>query len=252
MKASIIGIGTEITSGQILNSNGQWISKKMTALGVEVITHVAIPDDRKIILDTLDFCKEKSEIIFVTGGLGPTTDDLTRDVIAEWSQKKLMFDQKSLEKIEARFKARGVPFREFQKQQCYYPEGSHILENALGTANAFHLTAYNKKIFVLPGPPKEIDGLWNDHLEKIFSEITKDLDRLITKSWKCVGFGESEVSHRVEIALKGCNLTKGYRVHAPFVEVKLTYYKSKEKEALPWIQKVEEAIGDITDNNIAE
>lgn len=250
MKASIIGIGTEITSGQILNSNGQWLSKKMVALGVEVITHIVIPDDKPLIINTLDFIKDKTDIIFVTGGLGPTTDDFTRDVIAEWANKKLVFDQKSLEKIEARFKARGIPFREFQKQQCYYPEGAKILENAAGTANAFSLDAHDKFIVVLPGPPKEIDVIWNDHLEKTFGELTKDLDKLITKSWKCVGFGESEISHRVETALQGCSLTKGYRVHAPFVEVKLSYYKSQEADALKWVQKVEDAIGNITDNSI--
>lgn len=175
MKASIIGIGTEITAGQILNSNGQWISKKMTALGVEVTTHIAIPDDRQIILDTLDFCKNKSEIIFVTGGLGPTTDDFTRDVVAEWAQKEMFYDQASYDKIEVRLKARGIEMRESQKQQCYYPKGSTILVNNNGSANAFMLEAQDKTIIVLPGPPKEIDTIWNDHLEKFFLISPKTL-----------------------------------------------------------------------------
>jgi nicotinamide-nucleotide amidase len=245
MKASIIGVGTEITSGQILNSNGQWISKKMTQIGVEISTHVAIPDDHKLILEALDFCKDKSDIIFVTGGLGPTSDDFTRDVVAKWARKKMFYDKKSYQKIEFRLKERGITMRDFQKQQCYYPEGSHILENAMGSANAFYLTAKKKKIFVLPGPPKEIESVWNDHLEKMFFDLTKDVDRLVTKSWMCVGVGESEVAHRVEHALKGCKLTKGYRFHPPFVEVKLSYYESEKENALKWIEKVESAIGDI-------
>jgi molybdenum cofactor synthesis domain-containing protein len=248
MKASILGVGTEITTGQILNSNGQWISKMMTQLGVEVKTHIVVPDDHKLIYQSLDFCAKHSDIIFVTGGLGPTTDDFTRDVVAKWTRQKMKFDRKSLKKIEARFAARGVPMREFQKQQCFYPEKSKILENTAGTANAFYVEARKKKIFVLPGPPREIEVIWNDHLEKIFLKLTKHIDRIITKSWKCVGHGESEVSHRVETALKGCRLTKGYRFHHPYVEVKLSYYESESKSALKWIKKVEEAIGDITED----
>jgi nicotinamide-nucleotide amidase len=252
MKASIIGVGTEITSGQILNSNGQWISKKMTQLGVEVSVHVSIPDDHKLILKTLDFCKDKSEIIFVTGGLGPTSDDFTRDVIGKWARKKMIYDPNTFAKIETRLKERGVPVRESQKQQCYYPAGSHVLENSMGTANAFYLETKNKKVFVLPGPPKEIEAVWNDHLEKLFFELTKDLDRLQVKAWKCVGYGESEVAHRVETALKGCKLTKAYRFRAPYVEVKLSYFDSQKEDAMKWIEKVEHAIGDITDKNIVD
>lgn len=245
MKASIIGIGTEITSGQILNSNSQWISSKMTQLGVDVSTHLAVPDDHKLIFDALEFCKKRSDVIFITGGLGPTTDDFTRDVISKWTCKKLVFHKKSLIKIKERFKARGIEMREFQKQQCYYPEGSKVLENTSGTANAFYIESKKKKLFVLPGPPREIETVWNDHLEKIFKKLTKNLDRLMTTSWTCVGIGESEVSHRVETALKGCKLIKGYRAHHPFVEVKLSYYESQSKEASKWIKKVELAIGDI-------
>lgn len=252
MKASIIGIGTEITTGQILNSNGQWLSKKLNQLGVEISTHVVVPDDHKLILQTLDFCKDKSEIIFVTGGLGPTSDDFTRDVVAKWTLKKMVYDPKSYAKIELRLKERGIVMRDFQKQQCYYPQDSEILENSMGSANAFYIKAKRKKIFVLPGPPKEIEAIWNDHLEKIFFDLTKNLDRLVTKAWKCVGVGESEVAHRVEHALKGCKLTKGYRFHPPYVEVKLSYYESEKKSALKWVAKVEAAISDIVDKQLID
>lgn len=252
MKAAIIGIGTEITAGQILNSNGQWISKKMTQLGVEVSAHIAIPDDRNLILDTFNFCKDKCNILFITGGLGPTTDDFTRDMVAEWANRKMFYDQASYDKIEARLKARGIEMRASQKQQCYYPEGSKILVNNNGSANAFYLEVNNLKIFVLPGPPREIDGLWNDHIGAMMIDFTKNLDRLITKSWKCVGYGESEVAHRVETALQGCTLTKGYRFHPPYVEVKLSYYESQTEDAKKWIAKVEAAIGDIVDPDLAD
>lgn len=247
MKASIIGIGTEITSGQILNSNGQWISKKMTQLGVDVTTHICIPDDHKLIFDTLEFCKKKSDLIFITGGLGPTTDDFTRDVVAKWAKKKLVFDPKSLSKIKKRFKERGLTMREFQKQQCYYPKGSKILKNRMGTANAFYFQAHKKEVFVLPGPPREIEVIWNEHIDRILKKLTQNIDRLMIQSWKCVGVGESEVAHRVENALQGCSLTKGYRAHHPYVEVKLSYYKSQSRDAKKWIKKIDEVLQDVAD-----
>src|SRR4051812_5082741 len=106
MTAAVLGVGTEITSGQILNSNAQWISQKLKGLGVEVLYHHVVPDDRGLILESLKIL-EKCDFIFVTGGLGPTTDDFTRDIIAEWAKKDLIYDEKSYERIVERFKSRN-------------------------------------------------------------------------------------------------------------------------------------------------
>src|SRR5277367_6369590 len=90
-RASVIAVGTELTSGQITNRNAAWISERLTALGLEVALHETVPDEHDLMLDALKRCAGLSSFVFVTGGLGPTQDDFTRDVVAEWAERKLEF-----------------------------------------------------------------------------------------------------------------------------------------------------------------
>ena len=121
MKASILALGTELTTGQIANKNAAWISEKLKSFGVVVSMHLTVPDDRKLILESLHYIEQHADLIFVTGGLGPTSDDFTRDIITEWAEKKMVFDAQSWEQILERFKNRGFTARDIQKQQCYFP-----------------------------------------------------------------------------------------------------------------------------------
>ena len=94
-KATILGVGTELTTGQIVNKNGSWISEKLIPYGVETAAHIVVPDSRELIFNALNYCAQNSDLIFVTGGLGPTSDDFTRELISEWSKTKLLFDETS-------------------------------------------------------------------------------------------------------------------------------------------------------------
>lgn len=246
MKISVLGIGTELTTGQILNRNAQWISKKLSSVGLPTSAHLVVPDDKTLILDSLKFLSLNSDILFVTGGLGPTTDDFTRDVIAEFTRSKMVFDEASQKHIEERLKSRGVPFREAQKQQCYFPENSEILFNRMGTANAFVLKHEDQEIYVLPGPPREIEAIWQDHIEKRITKKISGANLYKTLIWQTLGLGESEIAHLAETTLMGCDLEKGYRAHLPFVEVKLSYYVSNEKDALVWADKLTKVLEPYT------
>lgn len=246
MVISILGIGTELTSGQILNRNAHWISNKLKHLGFDCSCHVVVADHEKNIIDALTFCAERSDAIITTGGLGPTTDDFTRSVLAKWSQKKLIFDSHSWLQIENLLTNRGLPIREFQRQQAYFPEGSIIYKNALGTANAFRFQGNNKIIYCLPGPPKEIEGIWQNDLVHEFTSLSANLDPLITKSWDTIGLSESEIAFLAESALKDCPIEKGYRVHLPYVEVKLTYRKTQAEFSAPWVLKLDQVLSPYT------
>lgn len=245
MKISVLGIGTELTTGQILNQNGTWISQRFKALGIPTSLHLVVPDEIGPILKALHFCAENSDLLFVTGGLGPTSDDMTRSLISQWTGRKLLWDEASWKHIEARLSSRGIPVNESQKQQCYFPEGSKVLFNHKGTANAFHMAHLGKEIFVLPGPPLEVESIWNDHLAQSMKEKAKAHDALIIRSWETIGMGESQVADLTEAALKGCPFEKGYRVHAPYVEVKLTYPQSRSLEAEKWVQKINDSLAGV-------
>lgn len=252
MKASILAIGTELTTGQILNKNATNLSQKLKNLGVNISVHLTVPDHRQIILDSLKYLEtqlaDDSDLLFVTGGLGPTSDDFTRDVLAEWAGIEMKFDQMSWDSVVERLTSRGFKVRDMQKQQCYFPVNANILTNTEGTANGFRFVAKNKIVYVLPGPPREIEAIWNLHIAGELSEKTKNLDRLITHAWDTIGVGESEVAFAVEEALKQrpANLEIGYRVHLPYVEVKLSYLSADREKWAPWIKKTEDVLQAIT------
>ena len=139
MKATILGVGTELTTGQITNKNGSWISKQLMSYGVTTASHIVVPDDKKLITQALDYCANTSQIIFITGGLGPTSDDFTRDLISEWTNQKLVFDDSSWKHVQDRLTSRGFTVKDIQRQQCYFPETAKVLTNAHETANGFYM-----------------------------------------------------------------------------------------------------------------
>lgn len=246
MKISILGIGTELTTGQILNRNGQWISQQLQRLGVPTAMHLVVPDEEALILESMGFCANHADVVFITGGLGPTSDDFTRDVVSKWTSRPLVWDEASWQHLSERLTSRGYHVRDIQRQQCYFPEGSRILKNRLGTANAFHLSFQGKDIYVLPGPPGEIAAVWEDHIDAEMKRKAQNVDALITRSWDTIGYGESDIADRVESVLLGCPLEKGYRVHLPFVEFKVTYLKSQSPEAEKWISKIDQCLAPMT------
>jgi molybdenum cofactor synthesis domain-containing protein len=246
MKATVLGIGTELVDGQIVNKNAAWISEKLKNLGLTTALHLVVPDERKLISEALDFCGSYGDLIFVTGGLGPTTDDFTREVISEWSQRELKFDEGSWQHIKERLEPRGYVVKEIQRQQCYYPEGARVIKNNEGTANAFYLEANDKKIFVLPGPPREIEAVWKSEINAWLEKSLEGLDPYITRHWDTIGMGESDVATLVEQALANVNVEKGYRVHLPYVEVKLSFFKSQEEKMRTHVERVTEALKGIT------
>jgi molybdenum cofactor synthesis domain-containing protein len=243
MKIAILGIGTELTDGQILNRNGQWLSQRMYELGVRTSSHVVVPDETPLILRALDFASGQADLIFVTGGLGPTSDDFTRDVISAWTQKKLIFHEASWIHVETQLKSRGLQIKDMHKQECFFPETSKVFQNNNGTANAFSIQHQGKWIFVLPGPPKEIETLWKDFLHKELAEICQGIDAQKTWSWDCIGLAEADLAAKIEKDLPGCPLQKGYRVHLPYVEFKLFYKQSEQSSMQKWRDRVEVILG---------
>jgi molybdopterin-biosynthesis enzyme MoeA-like protein len=154
----------------------------------------------------------------------------------------LEFDPQSWQRVQDKLSSRGVPIREVQKSQCYFPKGCQILTNSKGTADGFHLQSKKLEIFVLPGPPKEINAIWNDHIMSILIEASKDFDALQIHSWDLQGIGEGEISHKLADEIKSCPFTISFRVHVPLVELKLTYPSSKKTEASIWIEKIQNKI----------
>lgn len=242
MKAAVLGIGTELTDGQIVNKNAAWISKKLKDLGLTTQAHLVVPDERDLMLEGIVFCASKADLVFITGGLGPTSDDFTRDVVADWSGKKLVFDEGSWQHVNDRLTSRGYVVKDIQRQQCFFPEGAQVLPNKEGTANGFFLEAHGKKVFILPGPPREIEAVWDASITQWLQQNTQGLDPYITRKWDTIGVGESDVALVVEDILKGIKVEKGYRVHLPYVEIKASFHHTREKELQAPLDQLTEAL----------
>lgn len=240
-RASCIGIGTELTQGQILNRNGQVLSEHLVRRGIRTNFHLIVPDEKELILEAFAMAQKHSQLVFVTGGLGPTSDDFTREVVAEFLDLKLEWHEQAWLHIVDRFRQRGREPKDIQKQQAYIPRTARLLVNPAGTACGFFVQKNGMDFFVLPGPPKEIEAIWPE-IDQWLSEKVKEIDPWITKIWTTRDAPESEIALLTEEALKGSNLERGYRAHNPEVEVKVTYQKSKEADVKPYLEKIERAL----------
>ena len=220
-RAVYLAIGTELTSGQITNRNAAWISKKLESCGIPVSWHLTVPDDRRLMLEAMMLAQRHGKLIIITGGLGPTTDDFTRDVISEWWGAPLQWHEPSWTKIVERLKRRGLEAPESNKQQAYYPKGARVLPNREGTADGFLLEGQDCAVIVLPGPPREIDAVWADHVAPWLKNRYGDFAPIEPLKWQVLGRSEAELGEWVEKIVQGTPLITGYRATPPYVEVKL-------------------------------
>ena len=250
-KATVLAIGTELTTGQIINRNASWISAQLVDLGIEVVAHLTVPDEHTLILEALDRCRTMSQLIFITGGLGPTTDDFTREVVATWLRQPLDYHTEVWAEVHARLTRLGVTVAESNRQQCYFPRGAQILSNPQGTAAGFscdlpsELIEDSPKIWVLPGPPLEINAIWEISHSLIESEIRRRVPGLVPTrlfTWQCIGKSEAELGEITENALRGSQLKTGYRAHRPFVEIKVWCKEENYSEKQPYLEKLVAAI----------
>jgi nicotinamide-nucleotide amidase len=249
VKAVYLAIGTELTSGQITNRNAAWISSKLESVGIEVSWHLCVPDDRSLMRESMELAGSKAGLVFITGGLGPTTDDFTRDVVTEWWGERLEWHEPSWGKAVERLARRGIRAPESSRQQCWYPRGAVVLSNREGTADGFLLSRPGLSVFVLPGPPREIEAIWNDHIAAWLDSKYPDMKPIEPLRWGVLGRSEAQLGDLVEEAVRGSGLTTGYRATPPYVEVKVWIPRGLTRETpavAAALSRLEAAIGPWT------
>ena len=176
MKVSIITIGDEILIGQIVDTNSAWIAKSLNEIGLDLSKIYSISDSESVILRTLNRAKELSDIILITGGLGPTNDDITKHTLVNYFNDKLVRNQEVLVHIKQLFKKFGVQeINKLNEHQADLPSKCKVLFNKLGTAPGMWFEKDNKHFISMPGVPFEMKYLMNTHvlpeLQSRFSEI---------------------------------------------------------------------------------
>jgi nicotinamide-nucleotide amidase len=220
MTAAILSIGTELTRGEIVNTNASWLSAELTAIGFDVLEAATVDDHTGRIVDTLRRLAQSSAVVVATGGLGPTTDDLTASSVAEAMGVALVRDGASLEAIRRRFEAARRTMSATNEKQADFPQGADVLPNPVGTAPGFAVKIGSCRAFFMPGVPREMKRIFTDHVVPQIAKLAPQLTFQIRL--KTFGLPESVVGERlagVEAAFPG--ITLGYRAHFPEIEVKV-------------------------------
>ncbi len=205
MNCELISVGTEILLGDILNTNAQFLSKELASLGFNVLFQCTVGDNRLRLLDTLRKAAGRSDVIILTGGLGPTPDDMTKEVCAEFCEKKLVMHEESLRKIEDFFNLKNIKMPEINKKQALIPEDSVILRNDNGTAPGCMMKKGDTLIIILPGPPKEMIPMFLDSVKPHLQSFTEET--IISHNVRTFGIGESAMSEAVRDLLESSNPT---------------------------------------------
>jgi len=193
MKAEIITVGTEILLGDILNTNTHYLSNELANMGVDVYYQITVGDNENRLLNQLEESFRRSDLVVLTGGLGPTQDDLTKEVCAQYFNLDMEFHQPSWDKIiEIHNKMKRTP-TENNKKQAYFPVNSTILPNEYGTAPGCIMEKNNKTIIVMPGPPREMKPMFDNFVKPFLKKNSEDI--LKSKVIRIIGVGESKVEN---------------------------------------------------------
>jgi nicotinamide-nucleotide amidase len=206
LRAEIISIGDELTSGQRLDTNSKWLSERLGEVGLKTVFHTTVGDDLKDNIDAFRNAARRADVVIATGGLGPTADDLTREAIAEAFNLPLELRSSALAHIEGLFAMRKRPMPERNRVQAMFPVGSQIIDNPHGTAPGIDLIVNREfcdsqgtsRIFSLPGVPAEMMQMTTATvLPRMFSDLGVGKERWYFHSIKLFGIGESDVEKRL-------------------------------------------------------
>ncbi len=197
MQAEIITIGDEILIGQILDTNSKWIAKELNKIGITVYQITSIQDNKEHILKALKEAQNNADIVIITGGLGPTNDDITKYTLTEYFEDTLVLNNEIVEHIKTLFAKINYPFTEINKNQALMPKSCIPLKNELGTAAGMWFENKNKVVIVMPGVPYEMRGLMT---KKVLPKLKKTykLKFILHKTIQTYGMGESVLAEKIE------------------------------------------------------
>ena len=192
MTAEIIAVGTELLLGDILNTNAQFLSKELAQLGIGVYAQTVVGDNAGRLKDALCAALNRADLVILSGGLGPTDDDITKETAAEVIGQNLIFHQEIYDKILARV-SKHAP--ETNKKQAYVPEGACILTNDNGTAPGIVMEKDEKMVILLPGPPAELEPMFLNCCLPVLKQKTNCV--IVSETIRLFGIGEAQVGETV-------------------------------------------------------
>ena len=253
MPAEIIAIGDELTSGQRLDTNTQWLSQRLNELGVPVMFHTTVGDDLEANIAVFRAAIERADVIISTGGLGPTADDLTRDAIAAAAGVELYEDATALAHIQSLFARRKREMPERNKLQAQFPRGSRVIPNPEGTAPGIDFSVPRAgrepcRIFALPGVPAEMFTMWRDTVAPAIAAAMPAPRVICHRRIKCFGVGESDLEAMLpDMIRRKREPLVGITVHGATITLRITASGANEAACHaamePTIAEIYETLG---------
>lgn len=261
MKAVILSIGDELVLGQTVDSNSAYLAAKLAESGIGSLYHETLPDDQAMIADAIRRASGQAGCVLITGGLGPTKDDLTRQALADAMGVQTHEDPKSLEHIQAFFDGRGIVMSDANRVQALLPVGAQMIENARGTAPGIQAKLNGASIFVMPGVPHEMRAMVDTTILPALKQHAGTSRTILTTKVNTFGMGESAVGELLDgLMTRDRNPTVGTTVANGIVSVRVRSVFEDPAEARTaledTVKQVTEIMGPITfgrdDQTLAE
>lgn len=240
MKAEILAVGTELLLGQIVNTNAQYLSVELSQLGIDVYYQTVVGDNPQRLVDALGIAIERNDMVIVTGGLGPTKDDLTKETLADFFHRKLKLDEESLERIRQHFREIGREMTENNIKQAYMPEDSVILKNYNGTAPGCIIEENGKIAIMLPGPPIEMEKMFETGVRPFLQSRSKE--KIYSRVIRIFGMGEAMVADQLDDLMSSEDPTLAPYAKEGQVELRVTAKGPSEEELKQKTQDMVKAV----------
>lgn len=221
LTAEIIASGTELLLGDTVDTNSAYIAQKLRDLGVDVYFHTTVGDNVRRLRSAIEIAADRANLIIITGGLGPTVDDVTREAVAAATGRPLVFSEELLQQIAARFARFGRTMSDNNRRQAFIPEGATAIPNPVGTAPAFRAELGEALIIALPGVPREMHYLMENAVIPYIRSLVGD-SIIHSRILHTAGLGESQVDSLIADLMENSNPTVGLSAHPGRTDVRIT------------------------------
>ena len=241
MNCSLISVGTELLFGQITNTNTVYLSQKLNLLGINVLYHNTVGDNPVRLKETLKYALDKSDLIITTGGLGPTQDDLTKEIVAEILEEPLTLHESYYERLETFFNRIHKKMTDNNVKQAYLPKGSFVFQNDVGTAPGFALSKNGKIVICMPGPPKEMKHMYEHYADQYLREKSSHI--IHSRMLRFFGIGESSLeTELLDLISDQTDPTLATYAKEGEVSLRITSKRSNLREAEDAVEKMIEKV----------
>ncbi|AFS78551.1 competence damage-inducible protein A [Gottschalkia acidurici 9a] len=241
MNAEIINVGDELLAGKTLNSNSKFLSEELTVLGIETRFCTMIRDNKEDIEFATELALKRSDVIIYTGGLGPTEDDFTKEVVCNTIGRELILDKEVLSSISSFFEKRNINMTKNNVKQAYVPNNSIVLENSKGTAPGFFIKEDKRVIILLPGPPREVNNMFKQNVVPLLWDLSNI--KIKTRTINTIGIGESQLEEEIKDIIS--NYKNPYiatYARDGQVDIRITIKYKNEQKANLLLREVEKKI----------